>query len=79
MKLQKRVNELEKKYSIVDPIIVRICRIDTLVRLDDGREMTYEEYQRQLASGVICQQCKYTLVKKKVLNNTITILNGGRR
>ena len=79
MRLQKRLIKLEKEYSIIDRPLVRIYQKEGLVRLIDGREMTIEEYRHLVASGEINQFRKETLVKKMVLKNTITILNGGRR
>ena len=79
MRLQNRLIKLEEDYSIIDRPVERIYQLESLVRLRSGREMTYEEYKRQLASGEIRKYYKPDLVKKMVFKNTIIIKNGSCR
>jgi len=76
MRLIKRLRKLEDQFAIIDLPVERIYRLESLVRLIDGREMTFEEYKRQLASGEICKFCKDDLIKKMVFKNIITLKNG---
>lgn len=79
MRLIKRLAKLEDEFAVIDLPVERIFQRESLVRLRSGREMTYEEYQRQLASGEIRKFYIDDMVKKMVINDTDIIKNGSCR
>ena len=79
MRLIKRLAKLEDEFAVIDLPVERIFHRESLVRLRSGREMTYEEYQRQLASGEIRKFYIDDMVKKMVIKDTDIIKNGSCR
>lgn len=79
MRLIKRLIKLEDEFAVVDLPVERIFQRESLVRLRSGREMTYEEYKRQLASGEIRKFYAEDMVRKMVIKDTYIIKNGSCR